>query len=92
VTGFLLVLGIAAGYGLFVLAFPTASCPRVVTVERKGKPPRTKVCPKCKGRGFRYRTGATFVHRFAWSLAGDRFREQLKGRLEASQQREDADL
>ena len=84
-TGFLALLGILTGYGLFVLVRPTALCPRVVTVQRKGKRPKTTVCPKCKGLGFRYRPGAILVHRFAWSLAGERMKEHLKDRLEALQ-------
>lgn len=85
----LLFIGAVLAYCLFVLVFPTAKCPRVVTVQRKGKPPKTKPCPKCKGHGWRVRFGARAVHRFAWSVAGDRFRGHLKARLEDPQETEE---
>ena len=70
------------GYGVLCLVSPTVKCPRVKVTKRKGKRPRTKRCPRCRGRGHRVRPGARFVHRLFWATAGDRLKGHLRDRYE----------
>ena len=80
-TVFLLAVFALLGYGVLCLVSPTPKCPPVQVTKRKGKRPRTRQCPKCKGKGFRQRPGARLVHRLFWSVAGDRLRDHLKDRV-----------
>lgn len=73
----------ALAYGLLCLVSPTMKCPRTKVTKRKGKRPRSKQCPKCKGRGLRQRPGARVVHRLFWSMAGDRLRAHYRDRAQA---------
>ena len=73
-------------YCLLCLVSPVAKCPRTKVTKRKGKKPRVRTCPKCKGRGHRQRPGARLVHQIVWSVAGDwlkgHFKDQAQRRLE----------
>lgn len=69
-------------YCLLCLVSPVAKCPRTKVTKRKGKRPRVKTCPKCKGRGHRMRPGARTVHRIAWAAAGDRLKGHFRDRYE----------
>lgn len=53
---FLVLLGLAAGYALFVLVSPTKACG--ACERHPGRP-----CPRCHGSGRRFRVGARTVHR-----------------------------
>jgi hypothetical protein len=58
-------------YALFVLVRPTKVCGRCHGDMVIVRGTRVKPCKRCKD-GRRYRPGATAVHRFAWSVIGDR--------------------
>lgn len=82
-----LLLGVFGllGYGLFVLASPSTTCPRRKVIKRKGKRSRSVRCPRCKGKGFRYRLGARVVHALFWSVAGDSLKARFGDRAHLPQ-------
>jgi hypothetical protein len=57
-THLLVVLGLLAGYALFVLASPMKACGSCQ--RHRGHP-----CPRCGGTGRRFRLGARLIHRGA---------------------------
>ncbi len=76
-TAALVLLSAAVTWCLLLLASPTRRCARCkgkrVTRTRWAR--RIIRCPRCRGTGRSYRRGATTVHRFAWSLTGERDKE-----------------
>jgi len=58
VTHVLVILGLAAGYALFLLVWPDRACQSCA--RYRGRP-----CPRCGGTGRRFRLGARLVHRGA---------------------------
>ena len=57
-THALVVLGLLAGYALFVLVSPMKACGSCQ--GHRGRP-----CPRCAGTGRRFRLGARLIHRGA---------------------------
>jgi hypothetical protein len=80
VTDALIVTGILVAYFLLVLHAPLVRCPgcwgkRVRHLKRGGRrPPRVIKCPLCDASGICRMPGATTIHRFFWSIAGDHIR------------------
>lgn len=66
--------GLAVLYCLFVFVFPTRGC-SCEPGRKRGR------CRRCKGTGRRYRPGAVAVHRFWWSVLGERLRERRRGEV-----------
>ena len=80
----LLGFAVITGYCLFVLAWPIGPCLRCrgkrVTRSKRilGKGRKIRKCRWCKGRGLRRWPLATAVHRFWWSVLGDRLMERRR--------------
>ena len=80
----LIGFAVITGYCLFVLACPIGPClwcrgkrvTRTKRVLRKGW--KIRKCRQCKGRGMRRWPLATAVHRFWWSVLGDRLMERRR--------------
>jgi hypothetical protein len=73
----LIALGLAAGYALFLLAWPGKACGSCA--RHPGR-----LCPRCGGTGRRFRPGARLVHRGA--ATGFRYaRERLDARARAKE-------
>ena len=62
-TQVLLVLGVTAGYALFLLVRPEKTCRSCRGWGAKGR--RRSYCTRCGGTGKRFRLGARLVHRGA---------------------------
>ena len=79
----LIGLGVIVGWFLLVLATPHARCLRClgkrVIRSRHGKnaAKRKRRCWVCHGKGIARLPGATMVHRFFWTVFGDRIQERL---------------
>lgn len=63
-TQVLLIIGVAAGYTVFLLIRPTTSCRSCGGWGAKGGR-RRSACPRCQGTGRTFRLGARLVHRGA---------------------------
>ena len=77
----LLVVGILAGYALFLIVSPQGRCWRCWGKRRCKRWiwfGRTVRCKRCKGTGRKRRLAAVAVHRFAWSVIGDRLAERRR--------------
>lgn len=78
-THLLVVLAIVAGYGLFVLIFPTGSCRKCSGWgSRKGHRSKVSACGRCSGTGKAFRPCARLVHR-GTALVIRTVRERLEG-------------
>jgi hypothetical protein len=89
----LIVIAALAVYVLLVLARPHRKCPRSHGTRRTeyGKPKgkrrirRTRPCRRCMvngaPRGTIQRLGARTIHRWYWSVAGDRRREHRRDEI-----------
>lgn len=81
----LLIVAVLTGYSLFLLASPQGRCWRCWGKRRCKRWiwfGRLVRCRRCKGTGKRRRLAAVAVHRFLWSVIGDR----LAGRHRERQQ------
>ena len=67
----LLIVAVLTGYSLFLLVSPQGRCWRCWGKRR---------CKRCKGTGKRRRLAAVAVHRFLWSVIGDRLAERHRER------------
>ncbi len=69
--GLLILAVLVLARCLFVLRYPIRKC--------SCKPGLTRArCPRCRAFGFRYRRGATAIHRFAWSVLLRRLMERRR--------------
>ena len=59
----LVILGLLAGYAVFLIARPDKQCRSCGGWGAKGR--RRSACPRCHGTGRRFRLGARLVHRGA---------------------------
>ena len=89
----LTLIGFAAAalYLLSLYAWPLRPCPRChgTRVNRGSTGRRFGLCKRCGGAGRTRRLGATTVHRFYWSVFGDRLRERRREALRESRQHSD---
>jgi DnaJ-class molecular chaperone len=66
VTQLLILLAIAAGYGAFVMVFPSRPCRKCSGWGQKaGRRRRVAACGRCKGTGRTFRPGARLLHKGA---------------------------
>jgi hypothetical protein len=75
------LVGLAAfaAWVLFVLVRPHRRCTWCKGTRRSQRHRwwgKTGACRKCKARGRHKRIGAVTVHRFVWSVAGDRLMQR----------------
>jgi len=90
ITVILLIIGIAAGYAISLYLWPIRKCSRcqgarVIHHAARG----FRTCPRCSGTGRTRRLGATAMHRFYWSVLGERAQDRRRAtteRLRASYQ------
>ena len=86
ITITLLIIGIAAGYAVSLYFWPHRNCPRCrgarVTHGGGSLRPRFKACRRCSSTGRTRRIGATAVHRFYWSVLGERAQDRRRARIE----------
>ncbi|MGO9079101.1 MAG: hypothetical protein ACLQDY_08670 [Streptosporangiaceae bacterium] len=91
----LIVTGVVAGYCLLVLARPLGVCPacrgkRMRRPRRGGRQLKARKCGLCDATGIHRMPGATAIHRFFWSMAGDlilgRRREEAARRTAAKKE------
>lgn len=69
------VAGLLLAYVALVFISPTQRC--------RCEPGKERLrCRRCKGAGRHYRPGAVMVHRFYWSVAGDRLRERRRDEID----------
>lgn len=64
----LIVIGLAAGYAVFLLARPDKPCRSCRGWGAKGGR-RRSACPRCRGTGRRFRLGARLVHSGAMAVS-----------------------
>ena len=89
VTVILAVLAAAGLYAVSLFACPTRRCRTCggtgARLTRAGRRYRGGRCRRCRGTGRIRRIGATAVHRFWWSAAGDRIRQRRRAAHQARQ-------
>jgi DnaJ-class molecular chaperone len=80
----LLTLAFGAGYAISLYLWPWRPCPRChgTRVNRGTTRKRIGMCKRCRGTGRTRRIGATAVHRFYWSVLGDRQLERRRAELD----------
>jgi DnaJ-class molecular chaperone len=80
----LIALASAAGYAISLYFWPWRPCPRCrgTRVNRGTTGKRIGMCKRCRGTGRTRRTGATAVHRFYWSVLGNRQLERRRADLD----------
>ena len=87
----LIGLAVAAGYLVSLYVWPLRPCPRChgTRVNRGSTGRQFGLCKRCGVTGRTRRIGATTVHRFYWSVFGDRLRERRREALRESRQHSD---
>jgi len=87
----LIGFAVAAGYLVSLYVWPFRPCPRCggARVSRGSTGRRFGLCKRCGGTGRTRRLGATTVHRFYWSVLGDRLRERRRDTLRQTRQHSD---
>ncbi len=82
---------VAACYLLSLYVWPFRPCARCGGARVNGGSTgrRFGLCKRCGGTGRTRRLGATTVHRFYWSVLGDRLRERRRDNLRESRQHSD---
>ena len=83
-TGILISFGVLAAYLLLALTHPVVTClgcrGKKVRKPRNGKG-RARRCRTCKAMGLMVLPAAGSVHRFYWSVLGDRIHEKQQADL-----------
>ncbi len=82
ITAVLIALVLGAVYALVVLTHPVVRCLGCKGKKMRRQPGRKPVkCKACKATGLMVLPGAGPVHRFYWSVFGDRFHDKRKADL-----------
>lgn len=88
-TVVLVLLLAGVGYAVSLYVWPLRPCPRCKgeRVNRGSTGRRFGLCKRCAGTGRTRRLGATAVHRFYWSVVGERLRTRRHDRTASAQRR-----
>jgi hypothetical protein len=87
-TLLLVIFAVVAGYAFSALRWPWHTCPKCrgarVNTGSNGK--RWGMCKRCGGAGRTQRPFAGAVHRFYWSVLGDRMLERRRKKHREAQE------